>query len=261
MHYDGIGVSLPGRVDSVSERIVFAPNLKWHDKDLKIRLEKATGLPVEMENEACACALSEFWFGDHAENERNLIAVAVSEGIGTGVVIHGQLFRGSSGFAGEFGHVPLSEDGPMCSCGNRGCWEVYASNRAAIRYYHDELTARRRQSKGQVNGKSEVTFSDLIRSAEQGDPSSISAINKMGHYLGLGISMLVTGLSPDVVVVVGEISAAWAQVEPIITKIVVSRSLAAAKTRIITAGPAPRPRLRGIIALVLQKHFGAPSIA
>src|SRR5215468_4687688 len=132
---EGIGVSLPGRVDLDSQRLVFAPNLGWGPIDLKKTLEEATGLPVELENAANACALAEFWFGPRREGVRNLVAVTVSEGIGTGLIMNHQLARGSTGMTGEFGHITVVDEGLECRCGNRGCWEVYASNSAAIRYY------------------------------------------------------------------------------------------------------------------------------
>jgi predicted NBD/HSP70 family sugar kinase len=163
--YEGVGVSLPGRIDLSSQRFVFAPNLGWREIDLKSRLEEATGLSVEMENAANACALSEFWFGSHHEGLQNLIVVTVSEGIGVGMILNGQLVRGPSGLAGEFGHVPLNEVGPKCRCGNQGCWEVYASNSAAVRYYTEAQEAKQRsasKAKGQVVG---IAFEDVLRLA------------------------------------------------------------------------------------------------
>lgn len=261
MAYEGIGVSLPGRVDLSSQRFVFAPNLGWREEDLKARLERATGLPVDLENEANACALSEFWFGRQTEGVRNLLAVAVSEGIGVGMILNGQLVRGPSGFAGEFGHVALGEDGPKCGCGNRGCWEVHASNSAALRYYHEAKPPRRNGKTNSRHEQAVATFEDVLQLVEQGDLRALEALDRMAHYLGRGIAMLVTGLAPDVIVVVGEVTRAWDRVGPIISDVVKHRSFTHATTRIMASGPAPLPRLRGIIALVLQKHFGAPAIA
>lgn len=259
MAYEGIGVSLPGRVDLSSQKFVFAPNLSWHEEDLKERLELATGLPVSLENEANACALSEFWFGRSTDGVSNLIAVAVSEGIGVGMILNGQIVRGPSGLAGEFGHVSINENGPKCGCGNRGCWEVFASNSAAVRYYQEAKLAKRN---GKNHGKQEnVTFEDVLQLAEQGDQQALEALDRMAHYLSRGIAMLVTGLAPEVIVVVGEVTRAWDRVGPVITDAVKQRALTHPTTRIIASGPAPQPRLRGIIALVLQKHFGAPTIA
>jgi predicted NBD/HSP70 family sugar kinase len=157
---EGIGVSLPGRVDSVSHRLAFAPNLGWGDFDLKTPLEEATGLPVELENAANSCALAEIWFGRHTEGVRNLIAITVSEGIGSGLILNHQLVRGSSGMAGEFGHITLVEDGLECRCGNRGCWELYASNSAAARYYAQSASSARNGKAGARSPEQVLTFDD-----------------------------------------------------------------------------------------------------
>jgi predicted NBD/HSP70 family sugar kinase len=261
MVYEGLGVSLPGRVDVSSQRFVFAPNLGWQDEDLKPRLEEATGLPVDLENEANACALSEYWFGRHTEGVHNLLAVAVSEGIGVGVILNGQLVRGPSGLAGEFGHVALVENGPVCGCGNRGCWEVYASNSATVRFYQETKSSRRNGKSNGHGANGAVTFEEVLQLAEQGDLRALEALDAMAQNLGRGIAMLVTGLAPDVIVVVGEVTRAWDRVGPIIADVVKHRSFTHATTRIVASGPALLPRMRGIIALVLQKHFGAPVIA
>src|SRR5262245_6355383 len=190
---EGIGVSLPGRVDLASQRLVFAPNLGWSDFDLKAPLEKGTGLPVELENAANACALAEFWFGRHTDGVNNLVAVTVSEGIGCGLILNHQLVPGTTGLAGEFGHVSIVENGRECRCGNHGCWEMYASNSAAVRYYTESGAPIRRgklrsKSKGQV-----LSFEDVVRLSEQDDPKAIEAITHMARYLGSGIALLVTG--------------------------------------------------------------------
>ena len=257
--YEGIGISVPGRVDVSSQRLTFAPNLEWHDVDLKTPLEHATGLPVELENAANTCALAELWSGRHGEGAGNIVVVTVSDGIGVGIVVNGQLVRGSVGVAGEFGHVSLIPDGPKCRCGNRGCWEVLASDSAAARYYA-ESSAR----KGEIGSKSDmakVPFSDILRLVEQGDAKACKALDRMAHHLGAGIAMLVTGLAPDVLVVVGEVTRAWETVGPVVAEVVKNRSFTHAATRILPTNPEAQPRLRGTIALVLQKHFGAPFVA
>jgi predicted NBD/HSP70 family sugar kinase len=246
-----IGVSLPGRVDISSQKLIFAPNLGWQATDLKRQLEKATGLSVSMENAANACALSEIWFGKHLEGVRNLVVVTVSEGIGVGMILNGQLVRGTSGLAGEFGHVSIDEDGPKCGCGNRGCWEVFASNSAAVRYYNE--TER---------GKDSIkTFDEILMLARQGDPRAWKALERMAEYLGKGIAMLMTGLAPDVIVVVGDVTRVWDRISPIITEVVRQRSISRLSIKIKAQGTGSQPRLRGIVALVLEKYFGAPTVA
>ena len=249
--YDGIGVSLPGRVDLSSQKFIFAPNLGWHSADLKGQLESATGLEVSMENAANACALSEFWFGKHADGVRNLVAVTVSEGIGVGMILNGQLIRGKSGLAGEFGHVAIDFDGPKCGCGNRGCWEVFASNTAGLRYYSEI-----------AHGKNPVkTFAEMLVLARQGDPQAGKALERMAEYLGKGIAMLVMGLAPDVIVIVGDITLVWDKVKPVITRIVQQRASTHPQVKIMPSSSGTQPRLRGIVALVLQNRFGAPVVA
>jgi predicted NBD/HSP70 family sugar kinase len=255
--FEEIGMSLAGRVDRFTQRLVFAPNLNWTDVDLKGPLEGSTGLPVTVENAANACALSEIWSGPFA-GAQDLIAVTVCEGIGAGIIANGQLLRGPSGTSGEFGHVCLEPEGPPCNCGSRGCWEVLASNAAAVRAYNDGLQAaskarvRRTELEG---GRSVQGFSDVLSLADRGDLMAREVLERMGKYLGLGLAMLVNGLAPSVVTVVGEVTRAWNRIGPIVQKVVEERARAHAGTRIVPTDDELHPRLRGTVALVLQKHF------
>ncbi|HLM24947.1 MAG TPA: ROK family transcriptional regulator, partial [Pyrinomonadaceae bacterium] len=255
---EGIGVSLPGRVDLASKQLVFAPNLGWKDFDLKTPLEKATRLPVELENAANSCALSEICFGRRAEGLRNLIVVTVSEGIGCGLILNHQLVQGSTGTAGEFGHATLVQDGLECSCGNRGCWEMYASNSAATRHYTKSI-APARPTKRATETEKTISFEHLLRLADQGDTKAVEALRQMAKYLGRGMAPLVTGLAPDMIVIVGEVTRAWHEVGPIIKETIKQQSFTRAETQIVPSDPITQPRLRGTIALVLLKHFGAPA--
>jgi predicted NBD/HSP70 family sugar kinase len=250
---EGIGVSLPGRVDR-DGRLIFAPNLRWGPVNIRALIEEATELPVAVENAANACALAELWFGRHPEHVRNLVTVTISEGIGVGLLMNGQLVRGGDSRAGEFGHVTLDENGPRCPCGNRGCWERYASNSAALEAYRSAVPPTARQSAG-------LTFDQLLRYANDGDRHAIAALESMAHHLGVGLAGLVTGLSPEVVVIVGEVTGAWDRVGPIVASVVKRRSLPAASTRIVPTDLALQPRLRGAATLVVQQHFGAPNVA
>lgn len=248
--FEGVGVSLPGRVDLSSHHLVFAPNLGWPLTDLKTPLERATGLEVELENAANACALSEMWF--NSTQIRDLVAVTVSEGIGTGILAQGQLISGRRGMAGEFGHVPLDPEGPRCSCGSKGCWEVLASNTAALRYYFESRAQNSRADTGRL------TFQDLLRLAEQGDVLAGHALNRMAAQLGRGARMIVGGLAPEAIVFIGELTAAWERFRPIIDAEIQTQTLSSAPTLLLTGRDGATARVRGTMVLVLQKHFGAP---
>lgn len=256
---EGIGVALPGRVDLATQKLVFAPNLGWEDIDLKTPLEAATGLPVALENAANACALAEMWFGRWGDL-RDLAIVTVSEGIGTGFVLNGQLVTGPSGRAGEFGHVTIDPNGPKCKCGNRGCWEVFASNTATTEYYRQIMPTHRGRARSAA-GAPEPTFEDVLRLAELGDPCASEAVDRMARYLGVGVAMLATGLEPSVIVLVGEVTRAWSRIGPIIKKTMAESCPLKETTRVVAADDALQPRLRGTVALIIQKHFGAPAVA
>lgn len=249
---EGIGVALPGRIELATGRLAFAPNMGWGPIDLKQPIEQATGLPVELENAANACALAEIWGGLQPDNIRDLIAVTVSEGIGVGMILNGQLVRGTTGAAGEFGHVTIQEDGPLCQCGNRGCFEVCASNTAAVRYYCESAFGP-----GHARPEAAPRFESILELAEQGDRHALKALDRMARALGAGLAMIITGLAPDVIVVIGEVTRAWATVDPTVQEVVRSRLPTGAKTRIVPGASATQSRLRGTVALVLQKHFGA----
>lgn len=242
---EGIGVSVPGRFDEKEQRVVFAPNLKWREFDLRGPLEEATGLPVELENAANACVLAEVWFG-HGEKTRDLVVVTVSERIGVGVFSNGHLVRGWNGMAGEFGHVPLDTNGPKCGCGAHGCWEVYASNWAALRYYHEAGAQRNVQ-----------TFRELLSLAESGDTLALKAIERMAQAIGRGLRMIVAGLSPEEIVFVGEFTRSWSRIGPVIEADLAAAALVGKPPRVRPAEAEPSTaRLRGTVAMVLQKHFG-----
>lgn len=258
--YEGIGISVPGWIDSSTEQLIFAPTLGWRGLDLKTRLEQSIGLPVELENAANACALAELWSGRHGDAVRNLVAITVSDDIGVGMIMNGQLLRGSRGTMREFGQGTRSTDGPRCRGGNNACWEGLASNAAAVRRYTESASVR----KGEVGSKSDMAkppFSDILRLVAQNDSRACQALNHMAQHLGEGIAMLVSVLAPDVLVVVGEVTQVWDKVGPVVAEAVTRRSFTQAVTRIVPTDPVAQPRLRGTIALVLQKHFGAPLIA
>lgn len=246
LRFEGIGICLPGRTDIMAKQLIFAPNLHWPPVRLKEKIERATGLPVLMDNVANACALSEVWFGD-SNGSRDFVAVAISEGIGTGVFVNGRIARGERGMAGEFGHVQMKEDGVLCNCGSRGCWETLASNRAAVRIYRD--IAGRKHS---------ITFTALLRLAEAGDPNARRALLRVAGDLARGMRMIATALAPAEILVIGEITRMWHFVGPVIERAVQEHTL----TRDIRIRPAfdsAAARLRSAVALVLANHpFASP---
>jgi predicted NBD/HSP70 family sugar kinase len=242
--FEGIGVVIPGRYDQKRGLIVFAPTLKWPQFDLKAPLERATGLPVKMENAANACVLAEVWFAQSAV--RNLLAVTISEGVGVGIFADGHLLHAANGMAGEFGHIPLDPNGPPCGCGARGCWEVYASNWAALRFY------------GANSRSGGPTFQDLLALAEGGDQHALRALDHMAQEIGRGMRMVIAALSPEEIVFVGEFARLWNHMGPVIEHAVKQSVLVGNPPLVRPAAAEPSvARLRGTVAMVLQEHFGS----
>lgn len=241
LSFDGIGICLPGRADVHLKKLIFAPNLKWPVLSIKSRIERATGLLVEMDNVANACALSEVWFGD-SDGTHDLVAVNVSEGIGTGIFANGQLLRGDNGMAGEFGHVQIDPDGPLCGCGNHGCWETLASNRAALRYYSELAPSQ-----------AKITFDQLLRLCQAGDKKATEALSMMAVQLGRGIRMISSALAPNEIVVVGDVTGVWHTLGPIVEAELKKNSLLAKLPHLRPAYDGNAARLRSAVALVLSE--------
>jgi len=252
---EGVGVVVPGMVEHTSMKVLHAPTLGWRDVDLREPLTAATGLPVQIENSGRACALAQVWTlrGDDAAAAGNLVFVSVSDGVGVGVIIHGEVLRGRHNIAGEFGHVPLSLDGPRCSCGANGCWEAYISNRATLARYF-----------GNTNREQpHFTVEDLIARAGAGDAKALAAIEATARYLGLGLASVINALDPARVYIGGEITLAWDLIEGSLRAALAERALtpAAAQTDIRRVAATEYPRLQGAAALVAAPSFAAPVIA
>lgn len=240
--FEGIGVSVPGRVHPVTQRLLLAPNLKWHDFDLKGALEKATKLQVEIDNDANSCLLSELWYG-RLEGVRNAVLVAVAEGIGTSILADGQLHSGHNGLAGEFGHISVDPSGPLCGCGQRGCWEMVASSRAALHAYRE------------IVPKSSVRNAyQLLRLAEEGDSAAVEAVSRQASALGRGLRLITAALSPELILITGDITASWERFGPIVQKELEDSMLAGPAPRLRISGDGDLARLSGSAAMLMQRH-------
>lgn len=239
--FEGIGINLPGRFNHQIGKAIFAPNVQWPIGEIKLRVEKATGLTTVVDNVANACALSEVWFGA-SDGTCDLVVVNVSEGIGTGIFANGRLLRGNEDAAGEFGHVQLDPQGLQCNCGSRGCWETMASNRAAVRYYQ------------QSSGRSAPSFEEILQLAEAKDKFAVEALTKMCAALGRGMHMVVSALAPGEIILVGEITRLWPLISPVIEAELRRFPLIGIPTLRMASNP-DTARLRSAVALVMHTRL------
>lgn len=204
----GIGVGVPGMVDE-NGVVLFAPNLGWEMVDLRGMLESSFSVPVTIDNEANAGAQGELNFGA-ARDVRHLLYVSAGSGIGSGIIIAGELYKGARGYAGETGHMSIEAEGKLCTCGSRGCWELYASEKT----YDDpnnSLPAR--------------TTPELVRFASQGQEDALRHFAKVGEYLGIGVTNLINSFNPEVIVIGGALSEAEEWLGEPLRRVVAERTL------------------------------------
>jgi predicted NBD/HSP70 family sugar kinase len=247
---EGIGISLPGMVDPETGEAIFVPYFKWRNWPVARDLQAATGISVLVDNDANAAALAELWLArPEILDARDFIFVLVEEGLGTGIVFDGQIYHGMSGAAGEFGHMTIGKNAPVaCAAGSHECWEAFASERAALaRYALNDLAA---EAKG-------ISFDQLIDRAMRREAVAQTALVETARYLGLGISNLLKGLSPEAVIVGGRITRAWpiiaAELADAVGQSSICRGLESA--RVIPSTLGANTRLLGALSLVLAGKF------
>jgi len=248
---EGIGVCVPGLVDPETHVALFIPHFKWRNWSIASELRKITGVPVTIDNDANAAALAELWLGrPEIRDVRDFILVLVEEGLGTGIIFDGQVYQGVAGAAGEFGHMTIGKGAPVaCAAGSEECWEAFASERATLARYRQRVP----------QAEPEITFLQLIDKAVAHDEAANDALLETAYYLGLGIANLTKGLSPEAVILAGDIARAW----PLIAGEL--RSTLAANT--ICSGVPLAPvfastlgddtRLLGALSLVLARKFAS----
>lgn len=256
----GVGVAFPGMLDRSGSVVLRAPAFGWRDVRLRDPLAAALGLPVELENAAKACALALIWSAPGDEPPGDLAFISVSDGVGVGLVLGGEVLRGRNNSAGEFGHLPLSIDGPRCACGALGCWEAYVSNLATLSRY---LGVPYPPHRPIPPAMARVTVEEIIARARGGDVKAVTALLSTARYFGLGLASIVNAFDPARIHVGGEITAAWDLIEPAVREGLTERVLvaAAADTPIVPVAAEDHPRLRGASALVGASVFAGASVA
>ena len=254
----GIGVAVSGLVD-LQSGWRFSPTLGWRDVDLAGPLRTATRLPVLVENSCKACVLAQVWkVRGEPPVDGPVAFVNVSDGVGVGIAVDGKLLRGSHNFAGEYGHVSLDPKGPRCSCGQKGCFEAFASKRALIaRYLRSDLSW---PASGRTRG---VSVEHVLVRARAGESRAVRALRETSRQIGRGLALIIKTVDPRRIYVGGEITASWDLVWPGVREELMEQSLVRdrATAEILTVALGEHPRLRGAAALVGTPAFAAPDLA
>jgi glucokinase len=204
-----VGIAAAGLVEWDNGVLVFAPNLAWRQVPLTQYLTAELGVRVVADNDNTAAAWGEYVFGA-GRGFKDLLLVGVGTGIGGGIVSGGRLFHGAHGFAAEIGHIVMDPAGPPCGCGNRGCWEQFASGQAVTRAGRAAVREGAGSALVELSGGDprQVTGPMVTRAARDGDAASVAILADVGHWLGVGIGGLVNVLDPEVVVMAGGVAEA-----------------------------------------------------
>lgn len=199
----GIGIGVPGLVNYDRGCVLYAPNLLWENIELKDIIEEKFNIPTFVDNEANVGAIGEKWFGI-GKRIADFLYISAGTGIGAGIIINNELYRGTRGLAGEIGHMTFDLHGITCTCGNVGCWEEYASEKALVRYFKEhssEYPDSILLSKNNVEYLDELNIFPIIDAAMKGDSLAMEGFKNIGYCLGVGVSNLINTFNPECVVI------------------------------------------------------------
>lgn len=244
-----VGVSVPGMTDAARQKLIFAPNLEWRNLDIAkaFRINDATTVVVE--NDATAAAMFEARLKISNSEDglmSNFILVRSGTGIGVGLVIGGQIFRGS-GIAGEFGHMTIVAGGKQCVCGNRGCWEKYASAASAASLYLGDRPPAR--------GESVPRFVEIVSKAAVGDTRSRRTLEKIGDFLGIGIANVIMGIGIPRVIISGRLVYGWQFIEEPIKAAIERSIIGKVKGWSIEAGEPAGSAIGGALEVAVEEYL------
>lgn len=245
----GIGVCVHGLVKSEEGLSVFAPNLGWENVRIGDVFSEAFHIPVVVENDVRAMTLAENWCG-FARNYNDYVYLYIGPGIGGSIVIGNELYKGAGGFAGEFGHATVEPDGPLCSCGNRGCLQAMASETTVLANY-----LRRVGGAGPS-----FTYADLLEAARKGNAEAADEIGKSAQYIGIETGNIINALSPSLIVINGQLAALGGSILSVIEKEARGRALKYSQrgTQIVFSRLGGQAQIKGAAACVIRRLFVAP---
>lgn len=200
----GIGVGLAGVIDSRTGVCRYSPFMGWRNVQLARPIEEHFHLPVYIENDVNTLTIAEQWFGAGNSVEHFLV-VTIGRGVGLGIVTNGQFYRGAMGGAGEFGHITIQEDGPICDCGKRGCLEAIASDVAVVRMAESGVRSGRTSLLSEAfEAAGQLTLDDVIEASQRGDELARECFERSGRAIGTGLAHLVNLFNPQLVILAGE---------------------------------------------------------
>ncbi len=253
----GVGIGIPGPVDAVSGKIRFLPNYGWENVNLRDRVQQGLKHTCHIDNSSNTLALAEQWFGD-GKGVSNFLVVTIQNGVGLGAVINGRLYRGKDGTAGEFGHITLDPEGPLCRCGKKGCVEAYAGNNSILRDARQAILDNQWQYDGPPD---DITYEVVVDAARNGSVVLNQIFSHAGEMLGTGISHLITLFNPSKIIITGKgVLAGDLLFEPMnnALKDEIPAKFGRSSTQIMIQSWTEEDWARGAGALVFQELYKSP---
>jgi predicted NBD/HSP70 family sugar kinase len=242
----GIGVAVPGTLNVKLGAVVRAPRLhKWKDVPVRDRLQAKLNAAIRVERIANCLALAERWFGEAGEIEE-VLCVKIGEGVGMGVLINGEIFRGSEGMAAEFGHVTIDPEGPACTCGDRGCVEAYCSAPAIVKHAHSLADPAAAQAK---------SVEELAALAGASNSAAIATFERMGKVLGIGVANVIDLFNPGLVVLSGKTASAHPHFMRVLEQQVQTRAWPHSSRKLLISRLGERATAMGACGMILQAAF------
>ena len=226
----GIGFDFPGQVDYKTGVVKLAPNIPgWVNVPIAQMIEEAFHIPTKIDNDVRCAALGEMNFGA-GKGCQNFVCITVGTGIGSGLVVNGQLVRGAANAAGEIGHIKLQmKDGPICGCGDTGCLEAFASGPSIVAMAQDYLKSGKSTKFREMAGDGEITPYIVPKAAEAGDPVAKRIFTIIGEYVGMGLVSVINLLNPEKVIIGGGVAEAGDLLLEPIRKTVMERAMVVAR--------------------------------
>jgi glucokinase-like ROK family protein len=260
----GLGLAIPGTVDVEDGLLVFSPNLQWRAVPLREIFQEHTGLRAFVDNDANAAALAEHLFGA-TRGVQNFVTVYLGVGVGGGLFLNGNLYRGADGFAGEIGHMNFVVDHYQrpCRCGSRGCWETSVAQDAVVERVRSSLSVGRNSVLRRLMAEQRAPLSVplIVEAADLDDAEAIGALTETGSLLGLGVANLVSVFNPEMVVLGGPLSIAARYLLPPVREAIdgAVASELRGKAQVVTSAFGADASVMGAVGLVLEAILSHPN--
>lgn len=258
----GMGIGVPGVVNYDNGHVLSAPNLLWENVKLKDIVEAEFHIPALVDNEANAGAIGEKWFG-LGKKASELLYVSAGTGIGAGIIINNELYRGFQGLAGEIGHMTVDVHGIRCTCGSVGCWEEYASEKALIRYFKNHAAQYPNSillSQASSEYIDNLNIFQIVDAAIKGDSLAIEGFKNIGYYLGVGVANLINAFNPEYIVIGNVLPLAGDILMDELRKEVAIRCFSSkySKVKIMSSELYTNACALGAVALVISRIYASP---